>query len=95
MGRIRNELERLGLAENTLLVYTSDHGSHFRTRNAEYKRSCHDGCIRIPLIVHGPGFTGGVGSAEHIGIRRELAALLKRRMVAAGERAPEIRAASE
>ena len=53
------ELKKLGLAENTLLVYTSDHGSHFRTRNSEYKRSCHDGCIRIPLIISGPGFEGG------------------------------------
>lgn len=59
LGRIRAELERLGLAENTLVIYTSDHGSHFRTRNAEYKRSCHDGCIRIPLVACGPGFSGG------------------------------------
>ncbi|MBN1874099.1 MAG: sulfatase-like hydrolase/transferase [Anaerolineae bacterium] len=59
LGRIRDKLEGLGLAENTLIVYTSDHGSHFRTRNAEYKRSCHDGCIRIPLVACGPGFTGG------------------------------------
>jgi uncharacterized sulfatase len=59
LGRIRDELKKLGLLENTLLVYTSDHGSHFRTRNSEYKRSCHDGCIRIPLIISGPGFEGG------------------------------------
>jgi len=59
LGRIRAELARLGLADNTLVVYTSDHGSHFRTRNAEYKRSCHEGCIRIPLVACGPGFGGG------------------------------------
>ncbi|MHB1356533.1 MAG: sulfatase-like hydrolase/transferase [Anaerolineae bacterium] len=59
LGRIRAELERLGLAENTLVIYTSDHGSHFRTRNAEYKRSCHDGCIRIPMVACGPDFSGG------------------------------------
>jgi len=59
LGRIRDELERLGLAENTLILFTSDHGSHFRTRNQEYKRSCHDGCVRLPLVVHGPGFRGG------------------------------------
>ena len=59
VGRIRAELERLGMADNTLIIYTSDHGSHFRTRNAEYKRSCHDGCIRIPMLAYGPGFTGG------------------------------------
>lgn len=59
LGRIRAGLERLHLHEDTLIVYTSDHGSHFRTRNAEYKRSCHDGCIRIPLVACGPGFSGG------------------------------------
>jgi len=57
--RIRDALQELGLTDNTLLIYTSDHGSHFRTRNSEYKRSCHDGCIRIPLIMNGPGFKGG------------------------------------
>jgi arylsulfatase A-like enzyme len=59
VGRIRQELEKLGYADDTLIIYTSDHGSHFRTRNREYKRSCHEACIRVPLIVHGPGFTGG------------------------------------
>ena len=52
-------LKERGLYDNTLLIYTSDHGSHFRTRNGEYKRTCHDGCTHIPLIIHGPGFTGG------------------------------------
>lgn len=57
--RIRQTLADLGLLENTLMIYTSDHGSHFKTRNKEYKRSCHDGCIRVPLIISGPGFKGG------------------------------------
>ena len=59
LGRIRDELDSLGVADNTLIIYTSDHGSHFKTRNSEYKRSCHDGCIHIPMIVNGPGFRGG------------------------------------
>ena len=46
--------------DNTLVIYTSDHGTHFRTRNREYKRSCHDGCLRVPMILNGPGFKGGV-----------------------------------
>ncbi|MCF7853859.1 MAG: sulfatase-like hydrolase/transferase [Candidatus Pacebacteria bacterium] len=59
LGRIREELERQGIADNTIIIYTSDHGSHFCTRNSEYKRSCHDGCTHIPMVIHGPGFTGG------------------------------------
>jgi arylsulfatase A-like enzyme len=59
VGRIRDELATLGLAGNTLILYTSDHACHFRTRNGEYKRSCHDNSIRTPLIACGPGFEGG------------------------------------
>lgn len=58
-GRILDELEKLGILDDTLVIYTSDHGSHFRTRNTEYKRSCHDGCLHIPMLFRGPGFRGG------------------------------------
>lgn len=58
-GRIVQELKRQGIYEDTIVFYTSDHGSHFRTRNGEYKRSCHDASIHVPLIVRGPGFLGG------------------------------------
>jgi len=56
LGRMLAELERLKLADRTIVAFTSDHGCHFRTRNAEYKRSCHEGSIRLPLVVQGPGF---------------------------------------
>jgi uncharacterized sulfatase len=59
LGRIRAEIEKMGLTDDTVIIYTSDHGSHFRTRNTEYKRSCHEGCIRVPMVVYGPGFKGG------------------------------------
>jgi arylsulfatase A-like enzyme len=59
VGRVLDVLKEKGISENTIIIYTSDHGSHFKTRNNEYKRSCHDGCIRIPMIAYGPGFKGG------------------------------------
>ena len=59
VGRIVQVLKDRGEYDNTLIVYTSDHGSHFKTRNSEYKRACHDSCTHVPLIVRGPGFTGG------------------------------------
>jgi len=59
LGRIRRYLTERCWADRTVVFYTSDHGSHFRTRNAEYKRSCHEGCIRIPMVAVGPGFEGG------------------------------------
>ena len=59
VGRIVRLLKERGEYENTLIVYTSDHGSHFKTRNGEYKRACHESCVRVPMILRGPGFTGG------------------------------------
>ena len=45
-------------------MFTSDHGNHFRTRNAEYKRSPHESSIHIPLIIEGPGFNRGIQVPE-------------------------------
>jgi arylsulfatase A-like enzyme len=58
-GRIRDALESLELRERTVLLFTSDHGCHFKTRNSEYKRSCHEASIRVPTLLVGPGFDGG------------------------------------
>ena len=59
VGRLLAELDIQGVADNTLVIYTSDHACHFATRNSEYKRACHDNAIHIPMIIRGPGFTGG------------------------------------
>ena len=59
LGRLTDALKSLDLDENTIVLYTSDHGCHFKTRNAEYKRSCHESSIRVPTAVWGPGFDGG------------------------------------
>lgn len=59
LGRMLDALESLGLDDRTVVLFTSDHGCHFKTRNAEYKRSCHDSSIRIPAAACGPGFDGG------------------------------------
>lgn len=68
VGRILEELGKLGIVENTVVFYTSDHGSHFKTRNDEYKRACHDSCIRIPMIAYGPGFVGGKTVSELVSL---------------------------
>ena len=59
VGRLFATLEEKGFLDNTIFIYSSDHGSHFCTRNSEYKRACHDGCTHIPMIAYGPGFMGG------------------------------------
>ncbi|CAN5386390.1 sulfatase [soil metagenome] len=59
LGRILDALKSLGQDKNTIILFTSDHGCHFKTRNAEYKRSCHESSIRVPTAWAGPGFFGG------------------------------------
>ena len=59
VGTLRQTLVETGLDKNTIVMFTSDHGNHFRTRNAEYKRSPHESSIHVPLIMEGPGFNRG------------------------------------
>jgi arylsulfatase A-like enzyme len=68
-GRLMDALRSSGQLDSTIVCFTSDHGCHFKTRNAEYKRSGHDSSIRIPAFLHGPGFMSG-------GDRSELVSLL-------------------
>ncbi|NBP76929.1 MAG: arylsulfatase [Proteobacteria bacterium] len=56
VARLVATLDEIGKLDNTIIVYTADHGCHFKTRNREYKRSCHDSSIRVPLVIAGPGF---------------------------------------
>ncbi len=58
-GRLLDALKSLDLLDDTIVLFTSDHGCHFKTRNSEYKRSCHDASIRVPTVITGPGFIGG------------------------------------
>jgi uncharacterized sulfatase len=85
LGRIRRFLRESGQAENTILLFTSDHGCHFRTRNREYKRSCHENSIRIPLVACGPDFDGGGQRDELVSLVDVVPSIL----AAAGLDAPE------
>ena len=65
-GRLLDSLKSLGLLEDTIVLFTSDHACHFRTRNKEYKRSCHESSIRHANGVDGwpvyrRGHVGRVG----------------------------------
>lgn len=59
LGRLVDALISLDMLDNTIILFTSDHGCHFKTRNAEYKRSCHDASVRVPTMFHGGPFAGG------------------------------------
>ncbi len=60
VGRIITALEESGQMDNTLVVFTSDHGEFMGDYGCWGKRSMHDASARIPMIVRMPGvFEGG------------------------------------
>lgn len=59
VGKLVEKLKAEGIYDDTIIIYTSDHGAHFKTRNPEYKRCCHESATHTPLIIKGGGFEGG------------------------------------
>ncbi|HEX3743468.1 MAG TPA: sulfatase-like hydrolase/transferase [Bryobacteraceae bacterium] len=64
IGTLRQTLVDTGLDRNTIVVFVSDHGCHFKTRNSEYKRSPHDSSTHVPLLIEGPGFNRALAIDE-------------------------------
>ena len=58
-GRLIDSLLSLKLMDDSVLFFTSDHGNNFKTRNEEYKRSCHESSIRVPSSIVGNIFEQG------------------------------------
>ena len=59
VGRITDELERLGLRESTAIVLLSDHGYHLGEHTFWEKFTLHEEVVRVPLIVSVPGMEPG------------------------------------
>lgn len=60
VGRILDALEQSGQMDNTLIVFTSDHGELLGDYHCYGKRSMHNGPARIPMLVYQKGvFEGG------------------------------------
>lgn len=59
IGRILQTLEDKGLDENTIVIYTSDHGISVGQHGLMGKQNLYDHSIRIPMIIRGPGIEAG------------------------------------
>ncbi|MEM9019628.1 MAG: sulfatase-like hydrolase/transferase, partial [Planctomycetota bacterium] len=59
VGRVLDAIDRLGLAENTYVVFMSDNGGHGRDGLRDGKGSLFEGGVRVPMIVRGPGIAPG------------------------------------
>src|SRR5690606_131759 len=60
IGRIVHSLEERGLTENTVVIYTSDHGELLGEHGLFTKFLFYDGATRVPLIISIPGSPANV-----------------------------------
>ena len=77
VGEIVAKVEELGIADNTLIIFTSDNGPHFEggaqpdyfKSNGPfkgYKRDLYEGGIRVPFIACWPGMIQPESTSDHI-----------------------------
>ncbi|MBI4880288.1 MAG: sulfatase [Planctomycetes bacterium] len=61
VGRLRQKLEELGIADDTYVIITSDHGEEFFEHgNKGHRWNLHEETLAIPLIIAGPGVRHGL-----------------------------------
>ena len=59
VGDMIDELERVGALNNTVVIYTADHGEMLGDHGIWLKRVLLEGAARVPLIMAGPGLPAG------------------------------------
>lgn len=64
LGRVLTTLQDTGLAENTIVVFTSDHGYHMGEHGHWQKTTLFENATRVPLVISGPGVIAKGKSTE-------------------------------
>ncbi|MFZ5830978.1 MAG: sulfatase-like hydrolase/transferase [Planctomycetota bacterium] len=81
IGRLLGEVDRLGLRQQTLVVFTSDNGGHTYSRNAplaQGKATLWEGGIRVPCIARWPGVLPAGEETEQVAITMDWTATFRR-----------------
>jgi len=74
LGRILNFLDKQGLAENTLVIYTGDNGFFLGEYGMFDKRLMYEPSIRVPMLARYPaGFAGRRVDSEHMVVNNDVA----------------------
>lgn len=66
IGRILDALEATGKADNTLIVFTSDHGLAVGHHGLFGKQNMYEHSLRVPMILSGPGIEKGASNNARI-----------------------------
>ena len=77
IGRILEALDKAGLRENTVVIFTNDNGGEWLSRNAplfHHKGSVWEGGIRVPAIIRWPGRIRAGRVSGQVGITMDLTA---------------------
>jgi arylsulfatase A-like enzyme len=59
IGRLLGALADRGMAENTVVIFTSDHGEEFGDHGGEYHYTSYEEVMRVPLVFAGPEIEPG------------------------------------
>lgn len=58
VGRLLDILRRTGMEDDTLVIFTSDHGEMMGERGMWFKQCFFEGSVRVPLLAAGAGWNG-------------------------------------